>query len=145
MGGVLVASDVTNGPSDPALVAAFEAEQAAAIARIGDTPLSEIPEPGRVASSLPSVRRGPDGLPLGVRGAAAKLSAHPGGGGLDLVGGKGQLRYRPPDEDWHSVLPDRIVQQKATFDPGHNDGVHVWDTSQAQIHEYVESIESAVE
>ena len=43
VGGVLVASGVTNGPSDPALVAAFEAEQAAAIARIGDTPLSEIP------------------------------------------------------------------------------------------------------
>ena len=43
VGGVLVATGVTNGPSDPALVAAFEAEQAAAIARIGDTPLSEIP------------------------------------------------------------------------------------------------------
>ena len=43
VGGVLVASGVTNGPSDPALVAAFEAEQAAAIARIGDTPLCEIP------------------------------------------------------------------------------------------------------
>jgi len=43
VGGVLVASGVTNGPSDPELVAAFEAEQAAAIARIGDTPLSEIP------------------------------------------------------------------------------------------------------
>ncbi len=43
VGGVLDASGVTNGPSDPALVAAFEAEQAATIARIGDTPLSEIP------------------------------------------------------------------------------------------------------
>ena len=43
VGGVLVVDGVTNGPSDPALVAAFEAEQAAAIARIGDTPLSEIP------------------------------------------------------------------------------------------------------
>ena len=42
-GGVLDVQDVTNGPSDPALVAAFEAEQAAAIARLGDTPLSEVP------------------------------------------------------------------------------------------------------
>ena len=40
---MLLASGVTNGPSAPALVAAFEAEQAAAIARLGDTPLSEIP------------------------------------------------------------------------------------------------------
>ena len=43
VGGAIHALGVTNGPSSPALLAAFEAEQAAALARIGSTPLSEIP------------------------------------------------------------------------------------------------------
>jgi DNA/RNA-binding domain of Phe-tRNA-synthetase-like protein len=43
VGGVIHATGVRNGPSPEALRAAFEAEQAAAIARIGDTPLSELP------------------------------------------------------------------------------------------------------
>jgi DNA/RNA-binding domain of Phe-tRNA-synthetase-like protein len=43
IGGVIDATEVTNGPTDPGLVAAFEAEQAATLARLGDTPLSEVP------------------------------------------------------------------------------------------------------
>jgi DNA/RNA-binding domain of Phe-tRNA-synthetase-like protein len=43
VGGVIHATGVRNGPSPAALRDAFEAEQAAAIARIGDTPLSELP------------------------------------------------------------------------------------------------------
>ena len=42
-GGVIHAVGVSNGPSPAALVEAFRAEQQAALARIGDTPLSELP------------------------------------------------------------------------------------------------------
>ena len=42
-GGVVRAIGVGNGPTPPPLAEAFIAEQAAARARIGDTPLSEIP------------------------------------------------------------------------------------------------------
>jgi DNA/RNA-binding domain of Phe-tRNA-synthetase-like protein len=43
VGGVLHAPGVTNGPAPDALVEAFRAEQAAVLARIGSTPLSELP------------------------------------------------------------------------------------------------------
>ncbi len=43
VGGVIHASGVRNGPTPPGLAAAFAAEQAAVLARIGATPLSEIP------------------------------------------------------------------------------------------------------
>lgn len=43
VGGVLHATGVINGPTPSSLVAAFATEQAAVRARIGDTPLSEIP------------------------------------------------------------------------------------------------------
>src|SRR6187397_1941829 len=43
VGGVLHAESVTNRPSSAALRAAFEREQAAVLARLGDTPLSEVP------------------------------------------------------------------------------------------------------
>ena len=43
VGGVIHAVGVANGPSPTALVEAFRAEQATVIARIGDTPLSEVP------------------------------------------------------------------------------------------------------
>lgn len=43
VGGVIHAVGLTNGPSPADLVEAFEAEQAAALARIGSTPLSELP------------------------------------------------------------------------------------------------------
>jgi DNA/RNA-binding domain of Phe-tRNA-synthetase-like protein len=43
VGGVLHVGGVTNGPSSPALRDAFSAEQAAVLARLGDTPLSEVP------------------------------------------------------------------------------------------------------
>ena len=42
-GGIVHAGAVSNGPSPAELVAAFRAEQQAALARIGDTPLSELP------------------------------------------------------------------------------------------------------
>ena len=42
-GGVVHAEGVSNGPSPPALVEAYRAEQEGALARIGDTPLSELP------------------------------------------------------------------------------------------------------
>ncbi|HEX7222864.1 MAG TPA: phenylalanine--tRNA ligase beta subunit-related protein [Candidatus Limnocylindrales bacterium] len=42
-GGVIHATGLTNGPSPAALRTAFDAEQQATLARIGDTPLSEIP------------------------------------------------------------------------------------------------------
>ena len=43
VGGVMLARGVTNGPTPDALRSAYEAEQQAVLARIGDTPLSQIP------------------------------------------------------------------------------------------------------
>jgi DNA/RNA-binding domain of Phe-tRNA-synthetase-like protein len=43
VGGVIQATGVRNGSTEPALASAFATEQAAAIARIGDTSLSDIP------------------------------------------------------------------------------------------------------
>ncbi len=43
VGGVIVATGLTNGPSPEGLREAFAAEQEAALARIGDTPLSQMP------------------------------------------------------------------------------------------------------
>jgi DNA/RNA-binding domain of Phe-tRNA-synthetase-like protein len=43
IGGAIHAVGLTNGPSSPALAAAFRSEQAAALGRIGETPLSELP------------------------------------------------------------------------------------------------------
>jgi DNA/RNA-binding domain of Phe-tRNA-synthetase-like protein len=43
VGGVLVADGVANGASPGELVTAFEEEQRAVLARLGDTPLSEVP------------------------------------------------------------------------------------------------------
>jgi DNA/RNA-binding domain of Phe-tRNA-synthetase-like protein len=43
VGGVIHATGVRNGPTPAPLLAAFEAEQAAVLARIGATPLSELP------------------------------------------------------------------------------------------------------
>ncbi len=42
-GGVILAQNLRNGPTPPALTAAFAAEQRAALARLGDTSLSEVP------------------------------------------------------------------------------------------------------
>jgi DNA/RNA-binding domain of Phe-tRNA-synthetase-like protein len=43
IGGIILASGMTNGPTSPALLERFLVEQRAALARIGDTPLSEVP------------------------------------------------------------------------------------------------------
>ena len=43
VGGVFLAHGLTNGPSSPELRDAFVAEQQATLARIGDTPLSQLP------------------------------------------------------------------------------------------------------
>ena len=43
VGGVLHASGVVNGPTPPDLKAAYREEQAAVLARLGDSPLSEVP------------------------------------------------------------------------------------------------------
>jgi DNA/RNA-binding domain of Phe-tRNA-synthetase-like protein len=42
-GGVILARRLRNGPTPPALAAAFLAEQRATLARLGETPLSEVP------------------------------------------------------------------------------------------------------
>ncbi len=42
-GGVILACRLHNGPTPPALAAAFLAEQRATLARLGETPLSEVP------------------------------------------------------------------------------------------------------
>ncbi len=42
-GGVIVAHGIRNGPTPPDLLTLYQAEQAATIARIGQTPLSELP------------------------------------------------------------------------------------------------------
>ena len=42
-GGVIAARHLRNGPIPPALAAAFATEQRAALARLGDTPLSDVP------------------------------------------------------------------------------------------------------
>lgn len=43
VGGVFLTHELVNGSSSPELRAAFEAEQLATLARIGDTPLSQLP------------------------------------------------------------------------------------------------------
>lgn len=43
VGGMLLARGVANGPTPPALAEAYAAEQAATLARLGDTPLSQLP------------------------------------------------------------------------------------------------------
>lgn len=43
VGGVILARGVVNGPTPAALAEAYAAEQAATIARIGETPLSQLP------------------------------------------------------------------------------------------------------
>jgi DNA/RNA-binding domain of Phe-tRNA-synthetase-like protein len=43
VGGVILAGTLTNGPTPDALRAAFTAEQQAVLARIGETPLSQLP------------------------------------------------------------------------------------------------------
>jgi DNA/RNA-binding domain of Phe-tRNA-synthetase-like protein len=43
VGGVLHVDGVSNGPSPAALKEAYQAEQAATLARLGETPLSEVP------------------------------------------------------------------------------------------------------
>ena len=43
-GGIILAKGLVNGPTPPALAEAFLAEQKATIARIGATPLSELPQ-----------------------------------------------------------------------------------------------------
>jgi DNA/RNA-binding domain of Phe-tRNA-synthetase-like protein len=43
VGGVIHATGITNGPTPPDLAAAFDAESIAVRARIGTTPLSELP------------------------------------------------------------------------------------------------------
>lgn len=69
VGGVLVAGGVRNGPSPAELEAAFEAEQRAVLARLGDTPLSEV-------ASLAAWRRAFRGFgvdPTAYRSAAEAL------------------------------------------------------------------------
>jgi DNA/RNA-binding domain of Phe-tRNA-synthetase-like protein len=43
IGGIILARGVTNGPTPPELQAAYAAEQAATLARLGQTPLSQVP------------------------------------------------------------------------------------------------------
>jgi DNA/RNA-binding domain of Phe-tRNA-synthetase-like protein len=43
IGGIILARGVTNGPTPPELAAAYAAEQAATLARLGQTPLSQVP------------------------------------------------------------------------------------------------------
>lgn len=43
VGGIIVARGVVNGPTPRDLAAAYAAEQAATLARLGDTPLSQVP------------------------------------------------------------------------------------------------------
>jgi DNA/RNA-binding domain of Phe-tRNA-synthetase-like protein len=69
VGGVLVADGVRNGPSPAELLAAFEEEQRVVRARLGDTPLSELP-------SLAAWRRAFRGFgvdPTAYRSAAEAL------------------------------------------------------------------------
>ena len=110
-------SGVSNGPSAPALVAAFEAEQAAALARLGDTPLSEVP-------SLAAWRRafrafGTD--PTGYRSAAeallrrlTKQGSIPSINTLVDIGNLVSIRYALPvamfDRRLDRRWPDRAVR-----------------------------------
>lgn len=99
VGGAIHARGVTNGPTSSALAAAFADEQAAAIARIGATPLSEIP-------SLAAWRRafrafGVD--PTGYRSAAESLlrrltkqGSIPSINGLVDLGNLVSIRYGLP-------------------------------------------------
>src|SRR6266702_3970128 len=43
VGGIILAQDMTNGPTPDGLLAAFQAEQQATLQRLGNTPLSQIP------------------------------------------------------------------------------------------------------
>jgi DNA/RNA-binding domain of Phe-tRNA-synthetase-like protein len=108
---VIHATDVRNGPSPAPLLAAFEAEQAAALARIGSTPLSEL-------SSLAAWRRafrafGVD--PTGYRSAAeallrrlSKQGSIPSINALVDIGNLVSIRY---------ALPVAIFDRRAMTGP----------------------------
>ena len=69
VGGVLLAADLRNGPTPPALLDAYQAEQRATLARIGDTPLSQIES----LAAWRGVFRGFGVDPTQYRGAAEAL------------------------------------------------------------------------
>jgi DNA/RNA-binding domain of Phe-tRNA-synthetase-like protein len=69
VGGVLLAADVRNGPTPAALLDAYQAEQRATLARIGDTPLSQIES----LAAWRGVFRGFGVDPTQYRGAAEAL------------------------------------------------------------------------
>jgi len=70
VGGIIVARGVVNGPTPRDLAAAYAAEQAATLARLGDTPLSQVPSLA-AWRRFPGLRGGPDAIPQRGGGAAA--------------------------------------------------------------------------
>lgn len=69
VGGIILAKGLANGPTPPALAEAFIAEQKATLARIGATPLSELPQ----LAAWRSVLRGFGVDPTGYRVAPEAL------------------------------------------------------------------------
>ncbi len=98
-GGAIHLTGVSNGPSSPALAAAFADEQAAVRARIGETPLSELPS---IAAWRRAFRTfGVD--PTGYRSAAeallrrlTKQGSIPGINTLVDIGNLVSIRYALP-------------------------------------------------
>ncbi len=69
MGGVILVADVVNGPTPAPLLEEYQAEQQAVLARIGETPLSQIPS----LAAWRSVFRGFGVDPTQCRSAAEAL------------------------------------------------------------------------
>ena len=108
VGGAIHAVGVTNGPSPAALVAAFEAEQPAVLARIGDNAALGDPDAHRLAAGVSRVRRRPDRLPIGRRGAPPTADQ----AGLDPVDQRAR-RPRQSRRASATALPVAVFDQRA--------------------------------
>ena len=93
-GGVVHAEGVSNGPSPPALIEAFRAEQEGRAGPDRGHATLGVADARRLAPCVPGLRRRPDDLSLGRRGTPAP----PHQAGLDPVDQRAR-RHRQPRRD----------------------------------------------
>ena len=120
VGGVLLASGLVSGPTLPELAEAFDVEQRSVLARLGDTPLSEVP-------SLSAWRRAFRGFgvdPTAYRSAAeallrrlTKQGSIPSINTLVDIGNLVSIRYALPV----AVFDQRSITDGVTVRPARGD------------------------
>ena len=99
VGGAIHAIGVANGPSPEALIAAFQTEQAAVRARLGDTPLSEVPSLAAWRRAFRAFGVDPTGYRSAAEALLRRLTKHgdiPSIGTLVDLGNLVSIRYALP-------------------------------------------------